>query len=465
MGTVYVVHHVDTEGPLREDLSELFARLDQIFGIRLPANAENLRLLQNGQFGNSDSERSEIQRVVSSHSLNFKTSWHEIDSMLRVILSESFRSSKPDSDGRGWIYNWHIMDHVGFETNPRHRDMGYLNIFNHYEQALGDRASRFDSMEWHCHPVGFFRHAHIPATKYDTSLHLFHQSLSRRVIEKSFFPVVNRPGFHSVRPDSAFFLEQWIPFDASNQCVSHAKAHRYQKDLGSGRFGDWRGAPADWSLYQPDYMDWRRPGSCKRYVSRVLNLNSRHNSIDEEEIQIAFSTARRNGDSYLGVTNHDWREMSKEIDDFRNLLQLVRTRHPDVRVVYSDAVNAFRRVVGFDDHTVAVDALDFACSVVDSRLVVEIKNGALFGPQPYLALKTVWGDYYHDNFDFQEPRSSFSYTFDSYTIPLQKVSVIGVAGNDRYGNSLVVRLRRIGEDFEVQKVRRYAIESIAQPVR
>lgn len=33
------------------------------------------------------------------------------------------------------------------------------------------------------------------------------------------FPLVNRAGMHNERPDSNWFLEQWIPFDASNQSI------------------------------------------------------------------------------------------------------------------------------------------------------------------------------------------------------------------------------------------------------
>ena len=46
---VYVVHCVDTEGPLDESLNATFDRLREVFGIRLDASKENLAKLQKGE--------------------------------------------------------------------------------------------------------------------------------------------------------------------------------------------------------------------------------------------------------------------------------------------------------------------------------------------------------------------------------------------------------------------------------
>ena len=46
-GIVYICHHIDTEGPLWENIEELFDRLDLIYGIRLNPTYENLEISQN----------------------------------------------------------------------------------------------------------------------------------------------------------------------------------------------------------------------------------------------------------------------------------------------------------------------------------------------------------------------------------------------------------------------------------
>ena len=47
MAKVYIVHCIDTEGPLYETLDATFHRLKQIFGINIEASEGNLKNLQN----------------------------------------------------------------------------------------------------------------------------------------------------------------------------------------------------------------------------------------------------------------------------------------------------------------------------------------------------------------------------------------------------------------------------------
>ena len=43
---LHIVHCIDTEGPLDEDIQATFERLDYIFGIKLKPTRENLIALQ-----------------------------------------------------------------------------------------------------------------------------------------------------------------------------------------------------------------------------------------------------------------------------------------------------------------------------------------------------------------------------------------------------------------------------------
>lgn len=441
-GTVYIVHHVDTEGPLYEPIEEVFKRIEDILHIKLNLDPTvvNLKKLQDGScdtFGKELSE--EIKKIASPHLLNFKATWTEIDEMLYRIMNTSFRNKVVDSYGNGWVYNWHIIDHVGFLTNERRRDIGYLNIFNHYEELIKETGSVKDEVHWHFHPISFFKEAHIPATSYENSYHEIHQILCRRLIEKEWFPKVNRAGFHTIRPDSNWFLEQWIPFDASNQSIG--ENHSLQKDNKWGRFGDWDSAPDDWDIYNPDLYDWRKKGNLNRVVSRVLNLKTRFRNINVSEIEKAFEKNNEKKKSiYLGITNHDFREISTEIDDFLVMLNKVRNKFPQTKFKFSGSIEAFRKVLGFSDLEVQENKIDFDIELKDKLLKVSILNGDLFGPQPYLAFKTLCGNYYHDNFDFGKHKKEYYYTFDRYTMDLRLVQKIAVASNDRYGNTCIVSL-------------------------
>lgn len=442
--TIYIVHHIDTEGPLHEPIQEIFKRIETILGVSLNVipSEKNLKKIQAGQLENLSPSIADAARTIADpHLLGFKSSWPEIDEMLHRMMSKDYRNTLPDSFGNGWIYNWHIVDHVGFITNERRRDLGYLNVFNHYEQILKETDSSQDEVHWHFHPVPFFREAHIPATSYDNSFYEIHQVMCRRLIEKRWFPRINRAGFHTVRPDSNFFLEQWIPFDASNQSMIEEN-EQVQKDAINGRFGDWKGAPSDWSVYHPDLYDWRKPGDLKRVIAKCLNIKTRFRNINEHELAIAFNKARReNRGVYVGITNHDFREMSVEIEAFYDLLSGVAKLYPDVKYQFSGSLDAFRNVLGYSPKETQQNKIEISAQLSDNVLAVEVVKGDLFGSQPYLALKSTTGTYWHDNLDFGEPGKGFFYTFDRNTIPLGALSTISIAANDKYGNTSMVEIR------------------------
>lgn len=436
--TVHIVHHVDTEGPLYEDISATFNRIESILDIKidLEHTKENLERLKTG-FISEQSAR--IARLAE-----FKGSWNAVEEMLGRILLPEFRNKISDSFGSGWVYNWHIMDHAGFIANPRKRDLGYLKVFERYEKLLEISNSKQDEMHWHFHPVSLFKEAHSCGTCYENSYDEIHQIITRRLIEKNWFPVVNRPGFHTERPDSNFFLEQYIPFDAANQSLynTNNKTEISQTDNRYGRFGDWEGAPSDWSLYHPDLYDWRKSGNLNRVISRVLNMNSRFRNIDKDEIIKAFEKAQNeNIHVYLGITNHDFREMSDEINEFRELLIKVAKKYPKVNFKFNGALDAFRKALGYKEKEIKENAINFDIKWIESNVLkVEILNGEPFGPQPYLALKTKNKKYLHDNFDFGKFKKEYFYTFDNHTVYLKDLESLAVASNDKYGNTCIKRI-------------------------
>lgn len=434
--TVYIVHHVDTEGPLYEDTKATFERVEMILETKIPLKPtqENLRKLQKGTADClTDEQRKKAMIITKPHLLEYKKSWAEVDEMLYRILSKDFRNKYIDSCGGGYLFTWHIIDHVGFITNPRHRDIGYHNVFDHYQNILEETDSLgVDEVEWHFHPVPFEKRANQCATSYENCYPILHQILSRRLIDCGWFPRINRPGMHTERPDSNWFLEQWLPFDAGNQAIEHDDYCTY------GRYGDWAGAPDDWSIYHPDIYDWRKTGKSNRYIARVLNLNTRFRNLTAHELSRAFEKARREETNvYVGVTDHDFREISTEVDDFYALIQQVKKEYPDVDYRFSTSLDAFRAVIGLPlDKKVKFDS-----HITGNRLEIKFTEGEPFGPQPYLAIKTKTGEYLHDNFDFGVFKKEYYYTFDADTIELERVEKIFVATNDRYGNQCIQQVK------------------------
>ena len=127
---VLLVHCVDAEGPLYESLAAKFERLSDLYGITdIEPTADNFQRLQRGEIDLGGQER-QVAQTFSSHLVNYNDTWDKIDAMLDRILTEDFRRKLSDSFGGGWVFNWHCLYHVGFESNSRRLHMGYHNVFD-----------------------------------------------------------------------------------------------------------------------------------------------------------------------------------------------------------------------------------------------------------------------------------------------------------------------------------------------
>lgn len=454
--TVYIVHCIDTEGPLYESLDATFDRLQAVFGLDLPPNAETLRQLQAGARDLGGIEAA-VQRVVSPHLLAYNDTWEKVDLMLDDAMSEAFRFRMRDSGGGGWIYNWFCVDHVDYAVNPRRRDIGYHNVYDHYRRRIRDTSSPQDAIHFHYHPHPFSGEAHRCATHWWASSGSLHQTLSRRVIEREWFPSANRAGFHVIRPDSHWFLEQHIPFDFSNQATKPAAEDSAQFGLTDGRYGDWRRAPANWQPYHPAADDYQIPGACRRWTARCLNVGTRYRLLAESDVRQAFAEAREDKPVVLAFTNHDFRDMRPDIEGVRALIAKVAPDFPDVPFAFSEALGAMRGALGIERQ--APCELDIEVTeVASARHVMEVRSSTpTFGPQPWLALRTASGAYHFDNFDIEQPFHRWRYVFDEDTFPLNALDAVGVAANNAYGTATVAVL-----DPRSAKVKRRYLNDRAQ---
>ncbi|MGA8151688.1 MAG: hypothetical protein WB952_12110 [Terriglobales bacterium] len=434
---VYIVHCIDTEGPLHESLDATFERLRDIFHLELEPSVDLLRRLQQGRVPLGGIETA-VQKVVDPHLLAYNDTWDKLDGMLLELMGESFRTQVHDSAGGGWIYNWFCVDHVDYDSNPRRRDIGYHNIFAHYRALIQETNSVHDGLHFHYHPHSFRREANRCATHWWASSNSLHEILSRRVIDQHWFPAAHRPGFHVIRPDSNWFLEQHIPFDFSNQAMVDNAVDGEQFGLLGGRFGDWRRAPTTWAPYHPSADDYQVPGDCRRWIARCLNVGTRYRLLEERDVRQAFREAAEGKPVILAITNHDFRNMAPDINAVRELLQHVARDFPDVPFLFSEAVTAMRGALNLEPLPPCELELEIQ-NVNDSTHVLKVHSTTpTFGPQPWLALRTVEGTYHFDNFDIDKPFHQWQYVFDEETFPLFAVNAIGVAANNAFGTTTVV---------------------------
>lgn len=442
--TVLIVHAIDTEGPLYESVEAKFDRLNDLFGIdNIEPTINNLENLMNREIKLGGLE-DDVARILNGHLANYNDTWDKIDAMLGHIMAEEFRKHMPDSFGGGWVYNWHCLDHVGFEQNPRRRDMGYHNIFDHYSSILKDDNASNDALHWHFHPMSTYRDAHRCATSYVNSPELY-QILCRKIIDRNWFPGVFRAGFQTERPDSHWFLEQWIPFDISNMAIDNPDELDKYIDFRNGRSGDWRMAPADWSMYQPSHDNYQIPGNCRRWIGRALNVLNRIASIDQREMNKAFSRANEGQPSLVGIASHDFRNLGTEVDFLRDLIRNSAEKYPNVKFKYCEATEAFRSMIwpdGANEEPLQLETSFIPESEDDVPYIqVDTRKGSVFGPQPFLAIRTKSRRYIHDNFDFDTSGKRWYYAFHGDTLPLEDVDIIGVASNDKYGNRSISHLK------------------------
>jgi hypothetical protein len=434
--TVYIVHCIDTEGPMYESLEETFSRLVSIFDIQMAPTKENLRKLQHREIDLNGNETA-VSNLLAPQRLAMNETWDQVDLMLDEIQSDKYRDSLKDSIGNGWVYSWFCLDHVGFSAlNPRRRDAGYHNVFDHYRRRASSKTS--DIIQWHYHPLPVTGNFNDSGTAYLNSNNIW-EILSRKVIERQWFPSVYRPGFHTERPDSHWFLEQWIPFDYANQSMLYGVDD--QPDLSNGRYGDWRRAPTEWMPYHPDHSDYQKRGNCQRWIARCLNMEARIRELSLDDVKDAFSQADDNGKSLLAFTNHDFRDMKPEIDKVKKYIESISKDFPQVEFQYVDALTGFRKMISEKPSYPELECSLTPCGSY-MRLNV-LSKGQIFGSQPFLAIKLVGDRYIWENFDFQE-ENAWSFTFDNNHIPFKYVEEIGVACNSPYGHTEIISIKQDG---------------------
>jgi hypothetical protein len=78
MKKLFLVHCVDTEGPLHENLNATFDRVFEIFNEKIKPSKANLKKLQNLEIDLNGKELA-IQNLVKPERIETNKSWAEID--------------------------------------------------------------------------------------------------------------------------------------------------------------------------------------------------------------------------------------------------------------------------------------------------------------------------------------------------------------------------------------------------
>ena len=431
-----VVHIVDTEGTLSEPLKITFQRIYNLFGIKIKPTQSNFKKILNRRINLSlnTSIKNAFYKAFNKNVLNYNSTWKEINKQSDVIFEKSFRDKYKDSFGKGWIINWNCVDHVGYKSNPQKRNIGFHKIFDYYNNRIKKHKSS-DNIYFHFHPIPLSGAANKSGNHYFSTSNNIFQILCRRIIERKWFPSVYRPGFHIERPDSHWFLEQYIPFDYGNQSHSGYKPEKY-------RFENWEGAPMSWTPYHPDFADYKKKGNCKRWIARCLNIGTRFALIDQKEVNKAFSEFKKKKKVILAFTNHDERNMLPDFETIHKMLEKASNKFK-IKFKYSDAKNAFRYAMRLKKRK----KLNF--NIILKKNFIKISsNHQTFGSQPFLAIQDKKGKFHHENFSIIKSYRKWIYYFDSHSIEPDKIKFFAFASNDDYGNTTIVKINLKNKKIE-----------------
>lgn len=425
-GSVNFVLCVDTEGPLNETALACVTRLNHLFDLSLPLEAETLDKLRQGGFDLPDEVRRQINKVIAPDVRDWLGTWDQVEQNIDDCSTPEYRAQAVDDDGNGIVFNWFVCDWSGdFRVNPRHKPIGINGVFERYWERFHNKADT-DPIYFHHHSVPLTKATHHPCRNWTNDTSHITSLVSQMLEFQHFSPCVRTP---IMAADISFFCDQYFPFDLSNIALPPSSSD--QPDVASRRWVDWEGAPSDWSIYKPDPYDYRISGAGKRWIGRSIQLGSRYGNLDEAEMSKAFERASTGEDVLMSCHIHDHSPMRK-YGAFWAMLDKMRTAYPAVHFRNSTAVDAFRRVAGIQD----CPAPKLTMTIEGDEVWIDA-DAPIFGVQPWFGYKTKLGEYGWDNLDVIEP-TRWRYTFDALTVPIDFISAVGVACCDASGNTAVV---------------------------
>ena len=133
-------------------------------------------------------------------------------------------------------------------------------------------------------------------------------------------------------------------------------------------------------------------------------------------------------------------ELATEVNHVRSLLLQASKKYPDVKFRYCSVKEGFNRAIwgkNFDTKTLELEAEFFPKTSEDApNILIKCIKGKVFGPQPFLAIKTKSRRFIYDNLDFID-ENTWAYAFHGDTLPIEDVSKLSVAANDVYGNTYI----------------------------
>lgn len=284
--------------------------------------------------------------VVDSRHSDLLSSWTEVDKCCDELFSSEYRNKYLDSGGNPIKFSWFVISWSGFTSNPVQRDFGYFNIYDHYQKRYSRQMNKYgDGVYW--------MYNHPPASGVGNEWGMdwvqnaqYLEILMRFIAERDWYPSVVE--FPTEAQDASHFLENFFPFDLSNRNAVDIQWEAKNADGKTmAQVIDWRRATHNWEIYHPSASDYQVPGDMRRYVGRLLDIQSIVYVLEEKEIEKAFQRCLEGHDVVVSAYEHDFRDRGSVIH--QRLIEPVSRlaeQYPEVPWLYKNSLEGFQLVSG-----------------------------------------------------------------------------------------------------------------------
>jgi len=374
-GKVLVVHCIDTEGPIGGDV-----------------------------------------RRRPDGSKEFMDNWGDIKSSLREITCPEFREKHIDSEGNPYVYNWFIMDFMGFKTNPKNRVQEFHDTYDNIKLLN----TSHDFFHWHYHQPPKTGIGDQWSPDWDES-DIHYEILGRRALERNDFPEVYRAGGTIEDNKCSHWLEDHFMLDYSNRV-----SHRSTPTTNIFDF-NWFGAPSHWGYYHPSEDDLTQPGKMKRMIARSVDLESRLHHLEQWQVDEAFSYAKQfDQPVLLSYFSHDHRDMRPETYRAIQMIEKAAAKF-NVPFSYCDAKAALQHIAKIQPEKVEVNIRQYPEEIAFS-----------FSSRPYQKKAFIFALTSSNKFEHIEGVMQKEGNSWSCSVPLKPdYKSIATAGHSRSGDKFV----------------------------
>lgn len=357
--------------------------------------------------------------------------WDDVNQAFRHGCSEKYRLRYLDDEKKGLKFSLFCVSWSGFKTNPVQRDLGWHTIFDNYKRFFKPEMERWgDELYW------MYNHPPASGVANEWGLDWLHNThylniLNHFIIDRAYFPsCIEVP---TERNDTSHFLENYIPFDFSNRNSQKNNLNSINADgKRTGEVLGWNESPFDWSHYHPHPSNYQKTGDMQRTVFRIVDIQSIVHMLEKEDIELAFERCKQGHDTILCAYEHDFRDRYEVImDRMIHPVHLLKKSYPEVRVIYENAANAARKILGYN---LSPSVMNLNLYQHADRLRVSTLN-PIFGKAPYACVYTPSENSYE-----HIPLVQIGYTTWQFPkFSLCDNAIIGIGVNDQKGYAHVKR--------------------------